>query len=148
MSSVLRRVAATFCICASLGACQTINDLSGSGSGTDAPSAVTVDTPTRPAAAPVAPASDAGRGGSLSGMNGDQLLSLWGEPTLRRKETGSELWTYGMPRSNCSLLVYLYPDSSGQLTVMRGEALPGGASDAAIDSCARANSLSSVKPVS
>lgn len=146
MSSVLRRVAATLCICTSLGACQTINELSGSGS--DAPPPVTVDTPAPPVAAPIAPAGDAGRSGSLSGMNGDQLLSLWGEPTLRRKETGSELWTYGKPRSGCSLLVYLYPDSGGLLTVMRGEALPGGAGDAAIDSCARANDLSSVKPVS
>lgn len=145
MSSAVRRVAVTLSVCALLGACQTINDLSGSGSDTPAP-AVT-EVPTAPPPVPAAPASAGGQG-SLSGLKGEQLLSLWGEPTLRRKETGSELWTYGKPRSSCSLLVYLYPDSEGRLTVMRGEALPGGASDPAIDSCARANDLASVKPVS
>lgn len=146
MSSVVRRVAATLCVCVALGGCQTINDISGSGSAAPPPPA-TVEVPSPPPTT-TAGTANAGSQGSLSGMNGERLVALWGEPTLRRKETGSELWTYGKPRSSCSLLVYLYPDSDGRLTVMRGEALPGGAGDAAIDSCARANNLSSVKPVS
>lgn len=145
MSSAVRRVVVTLSACALLGACQTINDLAGSGP--DTPPPTVTDVPSAPPVAPAAPAGSAGQA-SLSGMKGEQLLSLWGEPTLRRKETGSELWTFGKPRSGCSLLVYLYPDSEGRMTVMRGEALPGGASDPAIDSCARANSLASIRPVS
>jgi hypothetical protein len=77
----------------------------------------------------------------LSGLDASQLLTLWGEPTVRRREAGAELWTYGKPRSGCTVLVYLYPDAGGTMAVARSEALPGGADRSAVATCARANAL-------
>jgi hypothetical protein len=75
-------------------------------------------------------------------------MALWGEPVLRRKDIGSELWTYNKGGATCSVLLYLYPGSDGRMTVKRSEAVPGGSDESAIDACAKTNNLPSLKPVS
>ena len=69
-----------------------------------------------------------------------------GEPSLKRKDLGSELWQYA--GKGCTLLIYLYPSSGGGMTVSHAEAVPGGSDDAAIDACAKAAGKPSIKPVS
>ena len=46
------------------------------------------------------------------------------------------------------MLVYLYPSSSGTMTVSHAEAVPGGSDEAAIDACAKAAGKPAIKPVS
>lgn len=129
-----------------LGACQTLSSLTGS-----APQSATAPTPVPVVAdtgpRPPAPPAGARAGVGLQGLDAARLLSLWGEPRLRRKEQGAELWTWSVPGARCTLLVHLYPGPGGGLAVMRGEALPGGTDDGAIAACARANRLPAPQPV-
>jgi hypothetical protein len=81
-------------------------------------------------------------------MDSERLIALWGEPNMKRKDIGSELWTYGKPNAKCSILVYVYPSKDGRKMVARGEATPGGPDENAVAACARANDLPSLKPVS
>lgn len=122
-----------------LSGCQTLNDVVGS-----SPAA-----PPAPAEAPttVAPLMAPSTGGAIStsglaGMSADGLRSAWGEPTLKRTETGAELWQYS-GTGGCTLLVYVY---SGAVT--HAEAVPGGASDTAVSACAKAAGKPSLRPVS
>lgn len=118
-----------------LAGCQTLNDVVGSGSSRENPP---------PAAAAPAPAPVGGpiSTGGLRGMSADALRSAWGEPSLKRSETGAEMWQYA-GTGNCTLLVYVY---SGAVT--HAEAVPGGTSDQAVEACARASGKPSLKPVS
>jgi hypothetical protein len=139
-------LAALLAIC--LAGCQTLNEVTSAISG---PSNGSVQ-PTEPAPETVAPTSPAvanARAASatgLAGMTADGLRAAWGEPTLKRSETGAELWQYGS--SNCTLLIYFYPGAGNAMTVSRAEAVPGGADDAAVTACARAVGKPSLKPVS
>lgn len=117
-----------------LAGCRTLNDVVGSGSSRES-------APPTPAIAP-APAGGPISTGGLRGMSADALRSAWGEPSLKRSETGAEMWQY-MGTGNCTLLVYVY---SGAVT--HAEAVPGGASDQAVEACARASGKPSLKPVS
>ena len=130
----------------SLGACQTLSSLTGAA---PTPPAPTAAVPATPVAGPARPAPQGGvrAADGLQGLDAARLLSLWGEPRLRRREEGAELWTWRVTGSGCTLLVYLYPGPDGGLAVMRGEALPGGADDGAIAACARANRLPALQPV-
>jgi hypothetical protein len=127
----------------SLGACQTVNDITG---GSPAPavdpvvSAPAVVQPSAPTS-PVAPSS------GLTGMTADALRAAWGEPSLKRNETGAELWHYSS-RGTCTLLVYFYANASNVMTVTHAEAVPGGSDDAAVASCARTIGKPPVKPIS
>jgi len=134
------RVVGIFVACAALGGCQTLNEFTGR------------TTPAPPEAAPAAasqplPESAAAQAPratetpALAGLDAARLLQTWGEPTVRRREAGAELWTYGKPRAGCTVLVYLYPNASGAMTVTRSEALPGGTDTVAVQACARANAL-------
>lgn len=126
--------------------CQTLSDVTGLGSSrsttSDAPAAAVA---LAPAVAP-APTSAASVKDSLSGLTADGLRAAWGEPTLKRSETGAELWQYGS--SSCTLLFYLYPGAGNALTVSRVEAIPGGADDAAITTCAKTAGRPPLKPIS
>lgn len=117
-----------------LGGCQTLNDAV-SGSDSAVPDAPVLAAP--PPTAVAAPST-----GSLRGMSGDTLRSLWGEPSLKRAEPGAELWQYG-GTGGCTLLVYLY---SG--TVTHAEAVPGGADEASVTACAKASGKPPLKPIS
>jgi hypothetical protein len=122
--------------------CQTIDDVTGN----DASRAPTEqDRPQMTAPSPAAPASAAANS-SLTGMGAERLLSLWGEPALRRKDIGSEIWQFG--NGKCSVLVYVYPTAQGPLTVSHAEAVPGGRDEASISNCAKSNGLPSLGPVS
>jgi|GEM_PF-2166230 len=135
------RVVGLFVACAALGGCQTLNDLTGRAAPAAPEAASVADTPaTGPALA--APAVAAGGVAALAGLDAGRLLQQWGEPTVRRREAGAELWTYGKPRAGCTVLVYLYPNAGGAMTVTRSEALPGGTGPDAVMACARANALS------
>jgi hypothetical protein len=79
-------------------------------------------------------------------MTSDGLRAAWGEPSMKRTETGAELWQYG--GNSCTLLVYLYPGAGDVLTVSRAEALPGGTDDAAVSACAKAAGKPPLKPIS
>lgn len=134
------QVMTTILMCAGLGACQTLGDLAGtSGVARGETRSVPASSTQTPA---VAPAQQGRSAALLSGLNTSQLLSLWGEPTVRRREAGAELWTYGKPRAGCTVLVYLYPDAGGAMAVVSSEALPGGTDAGAVANCARANGLS------
>jgi hypothetical protein len=98
------------------------------------------------AAAPVLPGAIVASNG-IVGMTGDALRAAWGEPSLKRTETGTEMWQYG-GRGNCTLLVYFYANASNVMTVKHAEAVPGGADEAAVADCARAAGKPSLKPVS
>ena len=52
---------------------------------------------------------------SLTGQTAETLHALWGDPSLKRKDLGSELWQYS--GKGCTLLVYLYPASSGAMKI-------------------------------
>jgi hypothetical protein len=133
----------------SVAACQTINDVAntvtGSDSGADAvaPGAPQL-SPSGPegAVSPTAAPINAG----LAGMTADRLRAAWGEPTLKRTERGSELWQYG--GTGCSLLIYFYAGSGGALIASHAEAVPGGTNVAAVEACAQATGKPSLKPVS
>lgn len=134
------RVIGLFVACAALGGCQTLNDLTGRTTPpVSVPSPVPVTEATRPTPAPAPRAEGTA---ALAGLDAGRLLQQWGEPTVRRREAGAELWTYGKPRAGCTVLVYLYPDAGGAMTVLRSEALPGGTGPDAVMACARANALS------
>jgi hypothetical protein len=138
-----RSLAITTVLVASLlSGCQTIGDVTGMG---PAPS-----TPAPSQTPLVAPDSDrtpapARASGSISA---DRLLQAWGEPQLRRKDIGSELWQFGNGKSSCAILVYLYPSGGGAMAVTRTEAVPGGSDEASVSACARLNGLPSLVPVS
>ena len=72
----------------------------------------------------------------LKGMSLEQLTSALGEPTLTRREAGATLVQYA--NDSCGLLLFLYPQESGVLTVTHLEASPGGASDRAVKACLQA----------
>ena len=105
-----------------------------------------------PVAAPPTAIGTTGNAGTaanpaLSGMSGDTLRSLWGEPTLKRAETGAELWQYS-GQGGCTLLVYLYSSAGSAMIVSHAEASPGGADEAAIAACAKASGKPPLKPIS
>ena len=114
-----------------LAGCQTLSSVVGSGS--DAKTEAATATQPAPAAAPP--------NGSMKGMSGDALRSLWGEPTLKRTEPGAEMWQYSGTGA-CTLLVYLYADG-----VALAEAVPGGADEAAVTACAKASGKPPLKPI-
>jgi hypothetical protein len=120
-----------------LGGCQTLNDAVGSSPSVE-PAPAQVVAPS----APIVPSGGAISTSGIAGISADSLRSAWGEPTLKRTETGAELWQYSGSGS-CTLLVYVY---SGAVT--HAEAVPGGASDAAVSACAKAAGKPSLKPVS
>lgn len=82
------------------------------------------------------------------GMSGETLRALWGEPSLKRTETGAEMWQYGGGGATCTLLVYLYPSAANTLAVTHAEAVPGGADEATIAACAKAAGKPPLKPIS
>lgn len=121
-----------------LNGCQTLNDVVGpTPSRGSAPVEAVV-----PAAPAIAPSIGAIATSGLTGTSADGLRSAWGEPTLKRIETGAELWQYS-GSGGCTLLVYVY---SGAVT--HAEAVPGGASDAAVSACAKAAGKPTLRPVS
>lgn len=124
-----------------LSGCQTISDVTGGGgsSSTSAPPAAATMTPSAPASS--------GAPNASAGITSDRLRDLWGEPTLKRNETGAELWQYA-GSGNCTLLVYLYPGPGSTMTVTHAEALPGGAGEEAVNACARAAGKPPLKPIS
>jgi hypothetical protein len=71
----------------------------------------------------------------VKASNTEQLEDLLGNPSLRRRDTGVEMWQYAAPE--CVLLLYLYPNEDGY-RVKHLEAHPGGTSDSALDACLRA----------
>ena len=133
-----------------LAGCQTVNSTwssitsSDSSSSGGKPSEVQ-PAQTAPQVAMVTPTAPASAPGTLKGKTSEALHALWGEPSLKRKDLGSELWQYA--GKGCTLLVYLYP-SSGAMTVSHAEAVPGGSDEAAIDACAKAAGKPPLKPVS
>ena len=135
-----------------LAGCQTVDHAWTSVTSSDMPPKTQQGEPTpAPASVPqtamVVPTAPTGATStSLTGQTGEALHSLWGEPSLRRKDLGSELWQYA--GKGCTLLVYLYPASSGALTVSHAEAVPGGSDEAAISACAKAAGKPSIKPIS
>jgi len=120
-----------------LGGCQTLNDVVGSSPPVE-PAPAQVAAPSTP----IVPSGGAISTSGLTGVSAESLRSAWGEPTLKRTETGAELWQYS-GTGGCTLLVYVY---SGAVT--HAEALPGGASDAAVSACAKAAGKPSLRPVS
>ena len=132
-----------------LAGCQTVN-----GAWNSVTSADTTARPQEPGlpAAPSGPqtamgAPPAGAAtASLNGQTSESLNALWGEPTLKRKDLGSELWQYA--GKGCTLLVYLYPANGGAMTVNHAEAVPGGSDEAAILACAKAAGKPPIKPIS
>jgi len=134
------RVAGALLVCMMLGGCQTLSEFTGRT--TPAPPEAAPASATEPRPAVAVPAARIDETSALAGLDAARLLQMWGEPTVRRREAGAELWTYGKPRAGCTVLVYLYPNASGAMTVTRGEALPGGTGSAAVSACARANALS------
>jgi hypothetical protein len=147
MMTSIRTVLVVGLAALSVSGCQTINNFTGMGGETPvtpAPAPAVVQA----APAPVAPVAVAKGPATLKGMDSAAVMSLWGEPALRRKDIGSELWTYNKGGAKCSVLLYLYPSSDGRMTVKRSEAVPGGADESAVDACAKTNNLASLKPVS
>ena len=125
-----------------LAGCQTMG-LSGSDAGE--PVATVPAAPAAPApAVNVAPAANSN---GIVGMSDDALRAAWGDPSLKRTETGAEMWQYG-GHGNCTLLVYFYRNSSNVMAVTRAEALPGGNDEAAVASCAKAAGKPPLKPIS
>lgn len=124
-----------------LSGCQTINSVVGPSTDERPKAEENLMAPPPPSA----PASSGGAittSGAIAGMGADRLRSLWGEPTLKRAETGAELWQYS-GTGGCTLLIYVYGGA-----VTHAEALPGGADEAAIDACAKASGKPPLKPIS
>lgn len=67
---------------------------------------------------------------AFMGQGPDFLTDLFGPPSLRRKETGAELWQYAGP--TCIVLFYLYEDDGG-LTIDHFDARARQATAEAID---------------
>jgi hypothetical protein len=135
----MRKVAIALPLLA-LAGCQTMG-LGGSES--NEPAAVSAPAPASVPAAPVAPASNAG----LVGMTGEALRASWGEPAMKRTEAGAEMWQYG-GRGSCTLLVYLYANTSSVMAVTHAEAVPGGSDEAAVANCAKSAGKPPLKPIS
>ena len=135
-----------------LAGCQTVDHAWTSVTSTDTSTKAQQDAPApAPASAPqtamIAPTAPTGATStSLTGQTGEALHTLWGEPSLRRKDLGSELWQYA--GKGCTLLVYLYPANGGAMTVSHAEAVPGGSDEAAISACAKAAGKPPMKPIS
>jgi hypothetical protein len=132
-----------------LAGCQTVNGAwsSVTSSDTTARPQEPGSPPNAPQTAMVAPTAPTGATStSLTGQTGESLHALWGEPTLKRKDLGSELWQYA--GKGCTLLVYLYPANGGAMTVNHAEAVPGGSDEAAISACAKAAGKPPIKPIS
>jgi len=148
MMTSIRTILVVGLVGLSVTGCQTINNFTGMGGETPvAPAPAPAIVAAEPA--PVAPAAAVSKAAvTLKGMDSAAVMSLWGEPVLRRKDIGSELWTYNKGGAKCSVLLYLYPSSDGRMTVKRSEAVPGGADESAVDACAKSNNLASLKPVS
>ncbi len=124
-----------------LAGCQTMGL-----SGGDPSEPVADPTPARVAAPPstgVAPTANTG----LIGMTGDALRAAWGEPALKRTETGAEMWQYG-GQGNCTLLIYLYANASSVMAVTHAEAVPGGGDETAVANCAKAAGKPPLRPIS
>lgn len=136
----MRRLAFVLPLLAVAG-CQTIG-LS-DGAPPSEPAVVTAPPAVAPSAAPAVAASSNG----LVGMTGDALRAAWGEPSLKRNESGAEMWQYG-GHGNCTLLVYLYANASSVMAVTHAEAVPGGSGEAVVAECAKAAGKPSLKPVS
>jgi len=103
-----------------------------------------------PPPAAAVPATETARGtasNGVVGMTGEALRAAWGEPQLKRTETGAEMWQYG-GRGNCTLLVYVYANASNVMTVTHAEAVPGGSDEVALANCAKAAGMPPLKPVS
>jgi len=100
-----------------------------------------------PAVAPPSAANAPTANNGLVGMSGDALRAAWGEPSLKRAETGAEMWQYG-GQGNCTLLVYLYSHAAGVMTVTHAEAVPGGSNEAVVADCAKAAGKPPLKPIS
>jgi hypothetical protein len=129
-----------------LAGCQTVNT-TWSGITSDTPSTASPAPPAAPSPPPqTAMATPSSPATSLSGQSGEALQALWGEPSLKRKDLGSEMWQYA--GKGCTVLVYLYPTSGGVLTVNHAEAVPGGKSEDAIATCAKAAGKPPIKPTS
>lgn len=135
----MRRLAFVLPLLAIAG-CQTVGL---GGNEPSEPATLSAPPPVAPSAATNAPAASNG----LVGMTGDALRSAWGEPSLKRAETGAELWQYG-GQGNCTLLVYLYSNAPGVMTVTHAEAVPGGSNEAAVADCAKAAGKPPLKPIS
>lgn len=143
LGPVLLAVLSAACIAG----CQTLNEVTSAISGPSNGSGQPAD-PVPEVAAPVNPATATARVASttgLAGMTAEALRAAWGEPTLKRSETGAELWQYAS--STCTLLIYLYPGVGNAMTVSRAEAVPGGADDSAVTACAKAAGKPSLKPI-
>jgi len=131
-----------------LAGCQTVNGAWNSVTSSDTTAkAPEPGPPPAPSGSQTAMAAPAGAAtASLNGQTGESLNALWGEPTLKRKDLGSELWQYA--GKGCTLLVYLYPANGGAMTVSHAEAVPGGSDEAAISACAKAAGKPPIKPIS
>lgn len=113
------------------------------------------DAPAEPAAAPMPPPAALAPGPSVApgatngiiGMTGEALRAAWGEPTLKRNETGAELWQYG-GHGTCTLLVYFYANAANVMMVTHAEAVPGGSDEATLANCAKAAGKPPLKPIS
>ncbi len=140
------RLMAVIIACNLLAGCQTIGNLTSMGS--MPPDAVASPALAAPVVADEASAAGVKNEVALSGMSAETLRGYWGEPTLKRRDVGSELWQYGTGKGQCSVLLYFYPAPGGVLTVSHAEAVPGGPDPVAIAKCAAANQLPSLKPVS
>ena len=105
-----------------------------------------VVTPPPVAAVSAAPAASIASNGII-GLTGDALRAAWGEPALKRTESGAEMWQYG-GQGNCTLLVYFYANASGAMAVTHAEAAPGGSGESAVAACAKAAGKPPLKPIS
>jgi hypothetical protein len=124
-----------------LAGCQTMG-LGGSEPAEKAP----VVAPPPAAAVPSTPVAPVVSNGII-GMSGEALRAAWGEPALKRTETGAEMWQYG-GQGSCTLLVYFYGNAATAMTVAHAEAVPGGSDEAALTACAKASGKPSLKPIS
>jgi hypothetical protein len=145
------RYVALLLVTVALAGCQTVNstwssitssDMHSDSRPSEQPSATPPAGPQTAMVAPTTPPAP----GSLKGQTSEALHALWGEPSLKRKDLGSELWQYA--GKGCTVLVYLYPSGSGTLTVSHAEAVPGGSDQDAIDACAKAAGKPPIRPVS
>lgn len=149
MKLVIRRALAATMLAMFATGCQTIGELAGTSSSRSPAPQVAVETaPVQSDSVVAMTVPPTNSSNSISGMDSERLVALWGEPSMKRKDIGSELWTYGKPKSKCSILVYVYPSKDGRMVVARGEATPGGADETAVAACARVNDLPGLKPVS
>jgi hypothetical protein len=73
------------------------------------------ELPTAPAIAPPPPSRPVPALESLQGQQGTEITALLGYPHFQRVDAPAELWQYR--RNGCVLDLFLYPSSSGALTV-------------------------------